>query len=103
MAAHLYYSPNYFTSGYSTLYAELSGAMRPADDWRLFGSIGALNYLSAPYGQGGLATRYDARVGVARQLGAFELKLEGTLVTPVPAFLAGQSPAAVVVGASYFF
>ena len=60
VAAHLYYSPNYFRSGYSTLYAELSGAMRPADDWRLFGSVGALSYTSSPPGQGGQATRYDA-------------------------------------------
>ena len=103
VAAHLYYSANYFKSGYSTLYTELSGAMRPADDWRLFGSVGALNYISSPPGQGGQATRYDARVGVARQLGAFELKLEGTLVTPIPAFQAGQSPTAAVVSASYFF
>lgn len=102
LAAHLYYSPDYVRPGYSTLYAELSGSVRPADNWRLFATAGALLYLTAPASPVP-ATRYDARIGVARALGPVELKLEGTATTPRPSPQSGQTPESVVVSASYFF
>lgn len=74
IATHLYFSPNYFHAGVTTLYGEVEGALQPSPKWRISAHVGALGYLAMPYAYPvSRATRYDWRLGVARQLGSFEL------------------------------
>lgn len=72
ISARVSYSPHYYRSGFSTIYAELEGGFRPADNWRVSAHVGALGYLSAPY-YASNAARYDWRVSVSRQIGQLEL------------------------------
>jgi uncharacterized protein (TIGR02001 family) len=100
LSAHVYYSPNYFRWGVQTLYADVEASMKPADNWRLFGHLGA----TAPLGRiAGRRQRYDLRVGVARQFGPLELQASVTGTSPAPP--AGSPPerAALVLGASWYF
>ena len=74
IASRLYFSPNYFHAGVATLYGEVEGALQPSPKWRLSAHVGALGYLATPYAYPvNRVTRYDWRLGVARQLGSFEL------------------------------
>jgi uncharacterized protein (TIGR02001 family) len=100
LSAHLHYSPNYLRQGYGSLYAEVDGTVKPADNWRLFAHLGT----SIPVGDTeGRRQRWDARAGVARQLGPFELQASVVAVTPSPPALTPQGRATLVVGASWFF
>jgi uncharacterized protein (TIGR02001 family) len=100
LSAHLHYSPNYIRPGYNALYAEVDGSFRPADKWRLFAHVGT----TAPVGDiEGRRQRYDARIGVARQFGPFEVQASVTATTPNPPALTPQEHTAVLVGASWFF
>ena len=100
LSAHLHYSPDYVRAGYGSLYADADGSMQPAEHWRLFAHVGStipVGYLE------GRRPRYDARVGVARQFGPFELQASLTTTTPDPPPRTPQGRTAVVVGASWFF
>ena len=101
LSAHLHYSPNYIRPGYDTLYAEVDGSMRPADNWRLFAHVGT----TAPFGpdSAGRHQRYDLRAGVARQFGSLELQASVTATTPAPPPLTPPERTALVFGASWFF
>lgn len=73
VAARLYYSPDYRTSGQSTLYGEVEAGFEPAKNWRLSGHVGLLTYLSTTqYWESG-ETHRDWRISLARQFGRFEL------------------------------
>jgi uncharacterized protein (TIGR02001 family) len=102
LAAHVYYSPDYYGSSVGALYAEINDAMRPALNWRLFGHVG---YLRPEAGPGALRRRprYDFRAGVARQLGPVEVRLAWTAATPRPQPHTPQNRPALVLGATYFF
>ena len=100
LSAHLHYSPNYFRPGYQTLYAEVDGSLKPAEHWRLFAHVGT----TAPVGDTeGRRQRFDARVGVARQFGPFEVQASVTATSPNPPGLTPQERSALIVGASWFF
>jgi uncharacterized protein (TIGR02001 family) len=102
VSARLSYSPDYFPGGGDALYASLDGAVKPAQDWRLFGHLGLL----APVGGSALAMpprdRVDLRLGVARRFGRCELNLAWTMAMPGPRQIS-QQRSAVVVGAAVFF
>lgn len=73
IAGRLYYSPDYRTSGQSTIYAELEAGFEPAKKWRLSGHVGLLTYLnSSRYWESG-DTHRDWRISLARQFGRFEI------------------------------
>ena len=73
IAGRLYYSPDYRTSGQSTLYGELEAGFEPARKWRLSGHVGLLTYLnSTRYWDAG-ERHYDWRISLARQFGRFEV------------------------------
>jgi uncharacterized protein (TIGR02001 family) len=100
LSAHLHYSPNYLRPGEGALYADVDGAVRLADVWRLFGRVGVLTPLN---GAADRRERYDLRAGIAREFKRCELRLAWTAVFPQrPPQIAANRPA-VVVGASYFF
>ena len=105
LSVHLHYSPDYFHAGASTLYADLDGAVRPADGWRLFGHLGALTPLGAPDTPGSHKERYDLSAGVARQIRKVELSLmlSGSQPTPNRPNGKAQDRDTVVLSASYFF
>jgi len=100
LSAHIYYSPNYFRAGTQTLYADVEGSMKPADNWRLFAHLGT----TAPVGKiAGRHQRYDLRTGVARQFGPLELQASVTATSPSPPAPTPPERAALLVGASWFF
>jgi uncharacterized protein (TIGR02001 family) len=101
LSARLYYSPNYLPSWGTTAYLDLNGVLRPADNWRLTGHVGAL----VPMGGGNapVRTRYDLRLGVARDFKSGELRANFTTAFPAPQALKSRTRPAVVVGASVFF
>lgn len=98
------YSPNYIRPGASALYLDLSGAVRPADRWRLFAHAGLTVPLTWPAGGNSPKDHYDLRAGVARQLGAWELQLAATTAGPTgpPAYPA-KDRGAVILGLAYSF
>jgi len=100
LSVHLHYAPNYLRQGYGALYAEVDGSLKPAEKWRLFAHLGT----TAPVGDTeGRHQRWDARAGVARQLGPIELQASVVATTPDPPALTPQGRATVVVGASWSF
>ena len=73
VVGRIYYSPDYRTSGQSTLYGEIEAGFEPIPKWRLSGHVGMLTYLNtSEYWKGG-QTRRDWRVSLGRQLGKFEI------------------------------
>jgi len=73
-SARVYYSPDYDQADVSSFYAEVEATFRPATNWRLNGHLGSQIYLVTPTQYlGGRAARYDWRLGVARELGSFDL------------------------------
>ena len=103
ISAHVYYSPNYFRAGASTLYADVDGAFRPAAHWRLFGHVGVLTPTGPADVQTNRRERYDLRAGVAREFQRSEVDLAWTATSPSPLNQTLPSRGALVVSASYFF
>lgn len=101
LSARVYYSPNYLPSWGTTAYLDLNGVLRPADNWRLSGHAGAL--VPAGGGAGPVRTRYDLRLGVARDFRAGEIRANFTTAWPTPGTLSSRAGPALVVGASVFF
>lgn len=101
LSARLYYSPNYLRSWGTTAYLDLNAVVHPAPNWRLSGHAGALT--PAGGGNGSVRTRYDLRLGVARDLRAGEVRANFTTAFPSPQALSSRTGPAVVVGGSVFF
>jgi uncharacterized protein (TIGR02001 family) len=100
LSAHLHYSPNYLEPGYGALYAEVDGSLKPAQNWRLFAHMGA----TVPVGvTDGRHSRFDARAGVARQLGPLELQASVTTTDPAPPRQTPHHRTALIFGANWFF
>lgn len=101
LSAHIYYSPNYLRSGWGTIYTDISGSLKPAEDWRLFAHLGA----STPVGSGSdvRRERYDLRAGVARQFRNLEIQAALVATSPDPPVQTPQGRTAVTLGANYFF
>ena len=107
LSFHLYYSPNYLTSGSSTLYAEANAAWRPARHWRLTGHVGVLTPLGLceRAAWGGHCERVDVRGGVTREFSQLELGLAVTALDHRATYPRGyrQAPDTVVLSAAWFF
>jgi uncharacterized protein (TIGR02001 family) len=105
LRTHVYYSPNYFGGGLSTVYVDVDGAIRPAPRWRLFGHAGVLTPVGGGDSYVRRRERYDLRLGVAAELKHCELHLAWTGTTPSATYPREQPPSrsAVVVGVSYAF
>lgn len=74
LSAYVFVSPNYYRSGFWTVYGQLEASVSPAQNWHIMGHVGSLHYLSTPAVSGPLRyTYYDWRVGVAREIGALEV------------------------------
>jgi uncharacterized protein (TIGR02001 family) len=101
--AHVYFSPNYPERGGSTVYVDLNGALRPADNWRLTGHAGALVALADTRLQDDRRARYDVTVGVAREWTNAEISLGWTVVFPRPDPKASWTRSGIVAGLTYFF
>ena len=101
---YLYYSPNYYSDGVRTLYAQVTGTVHLARPWRLFGRAGALTSLGGG-GYGVFREQYDVGVGLAADLKAAEVELTVTTRGPDVVYLADhpQSRHAIVFSATHFF
>lgn len=81
-ASRLYYSPNYFGAGYSTLYGEVETAARPARGWRLSAHLGVLTALHGARPPELRPTQYDWRLGLATAVRSFEVELAWSGAAP---------------------
>jgi len=70
-SARVYYSPDYYSAGTPTAYAELNNAVPVRTNLRAFGHVGALSRLRGS----GQRTRVDLRAGLAFARDAWELQL----------------------------
>lgn len=105
LSFHGHYSPDYFHSGIQTLYADLDGAIRIADAWRLVEHLGVLTPLAGPIRPGSRKERYDVGAGVTRRLAHVELSLSWHAISPIPNMPGGrpQDRNGLVLSASYDF
>ncbi len=106
VSARVYYSPDYYRPGVSTLYGEVEGTVRPAKNWRLNAHLGSLVYLRTPavYFPGREA-RYDWRLGVSRQFGNLDLHAALSGGGPGREYYSGglHGKTALTAGASWSF
>jgi len=105
VSAHVYYSPSYFGESGGAVYVEVSGAVRPAPHWRLFGHAGLLADLGDHGDPDQSRVRADARAGLAREFKNFELRASVWATAPAPVFPAGyrQARQGAVLEAVAFF
>jgi len=105
LSSRVYFSPDYFHSGVSTLYGEIEGVIEPARDWHLTAHVGGLVYLSPPGLYANRRDQHDWRLGVSRQLGAFELHLNVSGGGPGSDYYGGEprGRTALVIGATRSF
>ena len=105
VSAHVYYSPSYFGESGGAIYVELSGAVRPAPRWRLFGHAGLLADLGDHAELDHSQVQVDARAGLAREFKTFELRAYVSATTPAPVFPPGyrQARQTAVLEAVAFF
>jgi uncharacterized protein (TIGR02001 family) len=102
LSARLSLSPNYPRKGVSSAYLDVNGVVRPAEDWRITGHVGAMRRLGGtPHD--GERDRYDVRLGVTRTFDNFELQASWTAVANRPKPHADRTDDGFQVGASYFF
>lgn len=104
VSLRIHYSPNYFAGqGTETVYADLGGALRPAENWRLFAHLGVLVAVAGPRFPEG--KRYDMSVGVARKISNIELTATYVRGEENRLLPNGQrfDRELVVVGATYLF
>jgi uncharacterized protein (TIGR02001 family) len=104
-SSHIRYSPDYFRKGVSSLYADIDGVAHPFTNWRLNGHFGVLRQLSGFRPPNAGPTRYDWRLGIARQIGAVDLQLSWTGAGPQSDYYDGgpHGRSAFVFGATYAF
>lgn len=77
VSARLSYSPDYYSNGAQTLYAEADAGFEPAPRWFLSAHAGVLTYLDTPPAYVPKRS-HDWRVGVSRQFGPFGVHLDLT-------------------------
>jgi uncharacterized protein (TIGR02001 family) len=100
LSARLSLAENYPRRSGTTAYAELNGALRPAERWRLSGHVGALAQLEGSHGD---RTRYDMALGVVREFRRSEAYLSWVAVSPRPAPRPSWTRPGLVAGLSAFF
>lgn len=87
-AFHLFYSPDYLRPGVSTLYGDASVLAATIKDVKISAHVGVLQVLSGPSTS---KTRYDWRLGAARQVRSVELHAAVTGGGPGREYYQGQS------------
>jgi uncharacterized protein (TIGR02001 family) len=102
LGVHVYYSPNYLTHDTSAGYLSVDGAFRPADNWRVFGHLGAFTPLHKGPDAAWLRDSYDARIGVARVFSHAEVRLSAVGATPSFRPDPALTRPGVVIGLSIF-
>ncbi len=105
VSARVYYAPDYFRPGISTLYTEVEAAIIRSEKWHLSAHAGRLFYLKLEPAYAGFRDQYDWRVSLARDVHGFELHAALSGGGPGTDFYAGGSRArsALVVGVSHVF
>lgn len=105
VSGHVYYSPDYYRRGVSTLYGEVDGTIEWVAKVRLNAHLGYLDYLHAPSAYGPEQDQYDWRIGASRPFGPFDVHAAVTGGGPGPDYDYGRlrSKTALVVGASWTF
>jgi uncharacterized protein (TIGR02001 family) len=105
VSSHIYYSPNYFEPGTSTIYAEIDGAVTPIDKLRVTAHLGVLSYLHSPAVLPRPSSQYDWRLGVSRAFGPFELNAHLSGGGPGPDYYGGRThdKTRLSAGASWTF
>jgi uncharacterized protein (TIGR02001 family) len=103
VSLRVYYAPDYYDSGIRTLYTDLGAAIRPTQDMRLFGHVGALTPVGGRRGPGARRTRYDFSAGVARRVRSWEFSLSWARVAPAVYVGGRKERDTLVAGAAYFF
>ncbi len=102
LSARIYVSPNYQGS-VKTAYLDLSATLNPAENWRISTHVGILKRLGSSTPRVSLRERYDVRVGLARDIGNLELRLEGVVYRSSPRPRAGVQQVGLIVGGSLGF
>lgn len=105
IASHIHFSPNYFRHGVSTVYLETDGVARIASRWRLNGHVGALVQTGGPSTSMARRSHYDWRVGIAHQIGRFNLQASWSGGGPDRDYYAGDTHSrdALVFGLTWAF
>ena len=73
LSTRISFSPHYFESGSSTLYAEANASFSPMTKLNLFGHVGMLFPLSDGLEERELRPQHDWSIGASRQLGPVSL------------------------------
>ena len=73
VSGRIYYSPDWRTAHAPTIYGELEAGFEPLTNWRLSAHVGLLTHLDSSIHYRAGDTEGDWRLGIARQLGRFEL------------------------------
>lgn len=102
LSTRLYYSPNYFHSGTSTVYVEVEKAVQPAPKWRLTAHAGVLGHIGGPWPAYAHHVQYDWRLGLAREVGPVTLQASWASGAPGRDYYEGRdhSRSALIVGAT---
>ena len=106
VALHASYSPSYLDAGLETLYLEAKGVHDLGGDFRATAHIGVLNRLSGDGSFGGANTRWDAQIGVTKDVGLASIFLNAsTAGSGSGAYFDGrwQGRDALVIGVSRSF
>jgi hypothetical protein len=103
LSARIYYSPNYLRPGLSVVYAEINRTLRPNDDWRLSGHLGAFQPLGGNSGTTVRRSRYDVRFDVVRLYRRAEFDLGWAMASPPAAPEPHRSHGGLVAGVTLAF
>jgi uncharacterized protein (TIGR02001 family) len=105
VSARVYYAPDYFRPGTSTLYGEVEAALIRGEKWHLSAHAGRLFYLKHSPAYASFRDQYDWRLSLTRDLHGFELHAALSGGGPGADFYAGRARArtALVVGVSHAF
>lgn len=106
LSAHIHYSPHYFRSGLSTIYADISAVTRPAPNWRINGHYGLLTQIGGERPPNISRVHHDWRLSITREAGRLDLQLALTGGAPGKQFYRDrlhERKAVAVFAATYFF
>lgn len=106
LSVHIHYSPHYFRSGLSTVYADISAVTRPLPKWRINGHYGLLTQVGGERPRNISRVHHDWRLSITREAGPLDLQLALTGGAPGKQFYRDRShkrKAVAVFGVTYFF
>jgi uncharacterized protein (TIGR02001 family) len=105
LSSHIYYSPDYFAHGVSTIYGEVDAFARPVPGIRLSAHTGYLDYVSEPSGARRRNNQYDWRLSASHPISRFNLSASVTDGGPSPDYYDHQAhrKTAFILGATWNF